>query len=59
LVYGGGNNGLMGLVAQATADAGGRVIGIIPNGAPMQKKTPRTAVRLNCMWLTPCTSANI
>ena len=30
LVYGGGNNGLMGLVAQATADAGGRVVGIIP-----------------------------
>jgi hypothetical protein len=30
LVYGGGGNGLMGLVAQATADAGGRVVGIIP-----------------------------
>ena len=30
LVYGGGKNGLMGLVAQATAAAGGRVIGIIP-----------------------------
>jgi uncharacterized protein (TIGR00730 family) len=30
LVYGGGRNGLMGTVAQATLDAGGRVIGIIP-----------------------------
>ena len=30
LVYGGGNNGLMGLVADATLAAGGRVVGIIP-----------------------------
>ena len=30
LVYGGGRNGLMGIVAQATQDAGGRVVGIIP-----------------------------
>lgn len=30
LVYGGGNNGLMGIVATATLAAGGRVIGIIP-----------------------------
>lgn len=30
LVYGGGRNGLMGTVAQATLDAGGRVIGVIP-----------------------------
>lgn len=30
LVYGGGNNGLMGIVAQATLDAGGQVVGIIP-----------------------------
>lgn len=30
LVYGGGRNGLMGLVAQATLDAGGRVVGVIP-----------------------------
>jgi uncharacterized protein (TIGR00730 family) len=30
LVYGGGNNGLMGVVATATLAAGGRVIGIIP-----------------------------
>lgn len=30
LVYGGGRNGLMGVVAQATLDAGGRVLGIIP-----------------------------
>lgn len=30
LVYGGGCNGLMGTVAQATLDAGGRVVGVIP-----------------------------
>ncbi len=30
LVYGGGRNGLMGEVAQATKAAGGRVVGIIP-----------------------------
>jgi uncharacterized protein (TIGR00730 family) len=30
LVYGGGKNGLMGVVAQATLEAGGRVVGIIP-----------------------------
>jgi uncharacterized protein (TIGR00730 family) len=42
LVYGGGNNGLMGLVAQATADAGGRVVGIIPKALQTQENT-RTA----------------
>jgi uncharacterized protein (TIGR00730 family) len=31
LVYGGGRNGLMGLVAQATMAAGGTVVGIIPS----------------------------
>lgn len=31
LVYGGGGVGLMGLVANATLDAGGRAVGIIPN----------------------------
>ena len=30
LVYGGGSGGLMGLVAQATAAVGGRVVGVIP-----------------------------
>lgn len=30
LVYGGGCNGLMGIVAQAALDAGARVVGIIP-----------------------------
>ena len=42
LVYGGGNNGLMGLVAQATADAGGRVVGLIPK-ALQTKENTRTA----------------
>ena len=30
LVYGGGKSGLMGTVAQATREAGGRVVGVIP-----------------------------
>lgn len=30
LVYGGGRDGLMGVVARATAQAGGRVVGVIP-----------------------------
>ena len=30
LVYGGGRNGLMGMLADATLEAGGRVIGVIP-----------------------------
>jgi len=30
LVYGGGNVGLMGVVADATMAAGGRVVGVIP-----------------------------
>lgn len=30
LVYGGGRSGLMGIVAEATQQAGGRVVGIIP-----------------------------
>lgn len=30
LVYGGGKAGLMGIVAQATLQAGGRVVGVIP-----------------------------
>lgn len=32
LVYGGGKNGLMGIVARATLEAGGTVVGIIPKG---------------------------
>ena len=31
LVYGGGNNGLMGILARSVLDAGGRVTGIIPD----------------------------
>ncbi len=40
LVYGGGNNGLMGLVADATEAAGGRVVGVIPH-ALAQKEFAR------------------
>ena len=42
LVYGGGENGLMGLVAKSTMEAGGRVVGIIPT-ALQSKEKPRIA----------------
>lgn len=37
LVYGGGNNGLMGVMATAALNAGGRVVGVIPH-ALVQKE---------------------
>lgn len=42
LVYGGGNSGLMGQVAQATQEAGGRVVGVIPR-ALVDKEFARRA----------------
>jgi len=42
LVYGGGCNGLMGVVAQATQAAGGRVVGVIPQ-ALVDKEWANTA----------------
>ena len=42
LVYGGGGNGLMGIVAEATQAAGGRVVGIIPK-ALVDKEWANTA----------------
>ena len=39
LVYGGGKNGLMGQVADATASAGGRVVGIIPQALQTKENT--------------------
>ena len=39
LVYGGGKNGLMGIVASATSAAGGRVLGIIPKALQTRENT--------------------
>ena len=39
LIYGGGKNGLMGVVASATASAGGRVVGIIPKALQTLENT--------------------
>jgi hypothetical protein len=47
LVYGGGNNGLMGLVAQATAEAGGRVVGIIPKALQTTENTRDACTELH------------
>jgi uncharacterized protein (TIGR00730 family) len=46
LVYGGGNAGLMGVVAKATQDAGGTVIGVIP-----QALVQREYAKLDCTEL--------
>ena len=46
LVYGGGNNGLMGVVADATLESGGRVVGIIP-----QALVEREWAKLDCTEL--------
>lgn len=46
LVYGGGNNGLMGLVAQATLEHGGRVVGVIPKSLQQRENA-----KLNCTEL--------
>jgi uncharacterized protein (TIGR00730 family) len=46
LVYGGGNNGLMGMVADATLAAGGRVIGVIPKAL-----VDRECAKLDCTEL--------
>jgi uncharacterized protein (TIGR00730 family) len=46
LVYGGGNNGLMGVVADATLQAGGRVVGVIPKAL-----VEREVAKLDCTEL--------
>ena len=45
-MYGGGNNGLMGIVADATLAAGGRVIGVIPKSL-----VEREFAKLDCTEL--------
>jgi uncharacterized protein (TIGR00730 family) len=47
LVYGGGNNGLMGGVAQATLAAGGRVVGVIPRSLVEREFANRNCTELH------------
>ncbi|MBX3587636.1 MAG: TIGR00730 family Rossman fold protein [Ramlibacter sp.] len=47
LVYGGGNNGLMGVVADATLAAGGRVVGIIPRALVEKEWAKRDCTELH------------
>lgn len=47
LVYGGGRNGLMGTVADATLAAGGRVIGIIPKALVDREHAHRSCTELH------------
>lgn len=46
LVYGGGNVGLMGTVADAVLDAGGRVTGVIPDGLLAKERGHRGVTEL-------------
>lgn len=47
LVYGGGNNGLMGIVADATLAAGGRVVGVIPRALVEKEWAKRDCTELH------------
>lgn len=47
LVYGGGNNGLMGVLADATLAAGGRVIGVIPRSMVEREWAKRDCTELH------------
>ncbi|MFL6693936.1 MAG: TIGR00730 family Rossman fold protein [Ramlibacter sp.] len=47
LVYGGGNNGLMGVVADATLKAGGTVIGVIPQALVEKEFAKRDCTELH------------
>jgi hypothetical protein len=47
LVYGGGNNGLMGVMADATLAAGGRVVGVIPDSMVQREWAKRDCTELH------------
>jgi uncharacterized protein (TIGR00730 family) len=47
LVYGGGNNGLMGIVADATLEAGGTVVGVIPHALVQREFAKRDCTELH------------
>lgn len=47
LVYGGGNNGTMGIMADATLAAGGRVIGVIPSALVEREWAKRDCTELH------------
>ena len=57
LVYGGGNNGLMGVMADATLAAGGRVVGRHSRTRWWKRNWPSSTAR-SCTWWTTCTSAS-
>ncbi|HZN46363.1 MAG TPA: TIGR00730 family Rossman fold protein [Ramlibacter sp.] len=47
LVYGGGNNGLMGILADAALAAGGRVVGVIPHSMVEREWAKRDCTELH------------
>jgi uncharacterized protein (TIGR00730 family) len=47
LVYGGGNNGLMGVLADAALDAGARVVGVIPHSMVEREWAKRDCTELH------------
>ena len=57
LVFGGGRVGMMGAVAEAALSAGGKVIGVIPEGL-VRKEQPRDELTELHVVRRPCTSAS-
>jgi uncharacterized protein (TIGR00730 family) len=47
LVYGGGNNGLMGILADAALGAGARVVGVIPHSMVEREWAKRDCTELH------------
>ncbi|MDO8274214.1 MAG: LOG family protein, partial [Serpentinimonas sp.] len=47
LVYGGGSNGLMGLLADAALDAGASVVGVIPQSLEIKEHAKRECTELH------------
>ena len=47
LIYGGGRNGLMGMVADATLESGGTVVGVIPEALVNQEVAHRACTELH------------
>ncbi len=52
LVYGGGGKGLMGAVAESATEAGGTVVGIIPNFLVNRESTDAALARLDNLIVT-------
>ena len=59
LVYGGGSNGLMGVVADATLAAGGRVVGVIPDSLMKAGIAGSSGPRVRAIQAPRCGAATV